>query len=81
MDSEKIKMITVESSNIASVGYEDKDKTLYVRFKSGKIYSYDQVERALFEKLLKADSKGKFFNKEIKWEYPYQMVDIQFVEV
>lgn len=56
-----VKMIPVESSNMVSVGYDDKTSTLYIRFKSG-LYGYAQVTKAAFEGLCNAESKGKHFN-------------------
>lgn len=66
---EDVKMIEVESSNIAAIGY--KNNTLFVNFKNGSLYSYDGVEKELFEEMLKSDSKGKFLNREIKGIYSY----------
>lgn len=63
-------MISVESSNLRSVGYEN--GTLYVSFHSGSTYSYDGVPQSVYENLLNAPSKGKYFNTNIKNRYPYR---------
>ena len=59
-------MMPVESSNIREIGYNQHKKELYVRFKSGSQYKYLNVNRDEFSKMISADSKGIFFNEEIK---------------
>ena len=62
-------LIKVKSSNVVAVGYEN--NTLYVQYNSGT-YSYSNVDRTVYENLLKAESKGKFMNSEIKHKYSYR---------
>lgn len=62
-------MISVNSSNISSVGYEN--RTLYVSFHSGSTYTYSGVPQYVYEELLDASSKGKYFAANIKNSYPY----------
>lgn len=61
-----IKMEKVESSNIFAIGYLKKDKLMKVKFNNGLVYSYTPVTLKNFNKVLKADSVGKEFNKLIK---------------
>lgn len=56
----------VTSSVIASLGYDDEARVLEVEFHTGRVYQYFLVPRALYENLLRADSKGSFFNLEVK---------------
>lgn len=67
-----MQMIPVQSSNLASVGYEN--RTLYIAFHSGGLYSYVGVPESLYRELLSAPSKGKFFHAYIKGAYPYQRI-------
>jgi len=67
-----IRMKPVKSSNIKSIGYDLECKTLYVRFKSGTLYAYSEVEPKKFLKLLNADSKGGFLNNQIKREHKHK---------
>ena len=62
-------MIPVDSSNIRSVGYEN--GILYVSFHSGSTYSYSGVPQFIYQNLLNAPSKGKYFAANIKNSYPY----------
>lgn len=68
-------MIPVASSNIASIGYEgDVSGTLYVAFHSGRMYSYANVPRSVYEGLMSAPSHGKYFHAFIKNRYAYQRI-------
>ena len=54
------------SSNIAEIGYNPDERTLQVMFKRGGIYNYEGVTQDGYDSLMKAESKGKFFNGNIK---------------
>ncbi len=61
---------SVASSNLAEVGYDSDLETLEVQFKSGGIYQYFNVPAFMYERLMSAESIGRFFNAEIKGHYP-----------
>ena len=63
--NEKTIYIT-NSSNIYGYFYEQDNKKLYIIFKSKKIFSYDNFNNVLFNKLKISTSEGIFFHKEIK---------------
>ncbi len=65
-----MQMVSVSSSNIASIGYED--NTLYIQFNSGGLYSYCNVPLSVYNSLMSADSKGKYFHAHIKDYYSYK---------
>jgi len=57
----------VESSNIKSVGWDDKTKTLEIEFKGGGIYQYTgPPAEQRYKELLAAESKGKYFTAHIR---------------
>ena len=62
----------VESSSVDSIGYDPGTRRLYVRFVGGRGYVYYDVDQAVFDALLGADSKGRFVNSEIKGAYDYR---------
>ncbi|MPZ57950.1 MAG: KTSC domain-containing protein [Rhizobiales bacterium] len=64
----------VESSMITQVEYDDSADELDIVFSSGKAYRYFGVPPEVYAGLLDAESKGQFFNDEIKDEYPYAEV-------
>lgn len=66
-----MEMIKVESSNVIAVGHDGKD--LYVEYPAG-VYKYNDVPVTIYEKLLKAPSKGRFMNEEIRNNYEYTRI-------
>ena len=54
----------VDSSNILSIGH--KDQYLTVEFKNHNIYCYYPVTKDGYDELMKAESKGKYLNANIK---------------
>lgn len=56
----------VESSYISHVGYLFSQEQLFVRMKSGRVYTYNHVAPELYWKFIHADSIGKFYNKYFK---------------
>lgn len=56
----------VRSTNIVSVGYDAKTKTLEIAFKSGGVYQYSDVPEKRYASLMKASAIGSYFHREIK---------------
>lgn len=73
-----MKMNTVVSSNIDSAGYDAASMTLYVKFKSGALYSYARVPVAEYQALLAAGSKGSYLNAHIKKQFEHTRVSGPF---
>ena len=51
--------ISVESSNIKSIGYDSGREVLEVSFNNGGVYHYHGVSYQTYQELMSADSKGK----------------------
>ena len=66
--------VSVESSNIASIGYDEASRTLEVEFLDGSVYRYSGVPLAKYNGLMDADSHGKYLNANIKGSYRYTKV-------
>lgn len=60
-------LTSVTSSNITAVGYSE--KTLFVKFKQGEVYSYDGVSPKTYQSFINAPSKGIYFSKYILGKY------------
>lgn len=58
--------IAVQSSNLRSVGYDPLTSTLEIQFYSGSIYQYISVPQHIYDSLMKAGSKGTYFDQHIK---------------
>jgi len=67
-------LISVESSNVARVGYDNDAQTLHVEFKNGNAYQYFDVPRHIFEGILNAGSAGQYLNQVIKGSFRYARV-------
>ena len=63
-----IAMDSVESNQVAKIGYDMETKTLAVTFTrgTGAIYHYPNVEQATYDAFMAAESVGTFFGKNIK---------------
>lgn len=72
-----VPMTPVESSQIIAIGYDEPVEQLFVKFKGGGIYRYDFVEKSRHDELMAAESKGRYFGKEIKGNskrYPFTKI-------
>ena len=67
-----MKRQTVKSSNIKSIGYKLNQKILEVEFISGSIYQYFNVPEKIFNELMQAKSKGKYFIGNIRKVYMFK---------
>lgn len=62
-------MITVSSSQISEIGYDEPNQDLYVTFKNGTTYKYFNVPFGIYQLLLNATSVGKTLNEVVKGKY------------
>lgn len=64
----------VDSSMLASVGYDAKTQTLEVEFNNGGVYQYFDVEEEVYKNLLSAESIGSYFYHNIRDDYDYSRI-------
>jgi hypothetical protein len=64
--------VSVSSSHISSVRYDDTSEILEIEFKSGLIYHYFNVPIFVHEQLMSAPSPGQYFNANIRNVYGCQ---------
>lgn len=67
-------MQSVSSSNIAAIGYDSDNQTVYVQFLDGSTYAYKGVPEHEFESLRTAPSIGSYLNRNYKNIYPYERI-------
>ena len=67
-------MIPVSSSNIESIGYDEQNEQVYVRFLNGSLYVYKGVPLHEFENLRDAPSLGSYLHRNYKSVYPYERI-------
>lgn len=59
--------VPVESSNLMSVGFDAKTKTLEIEFHGGGVFQYTGKDaEAQHKGLMASESKGKYFNANIR---------------
>ena len=66
-----MKPIVVESTTLASVAYQADSEILELQFRNQAIYRYFRVPAPVYEALLSAPSKGRYFNRLIRGRFPY----------
>lgn len=69
-----MRVVTVESTTLTTVGYDENLRRLQLEFCSQSIYLYFGVPAAVYEALLDAPSKGRYFNGSIRGRYPYRQI-------
>lgn len=56
----------VSSSNIASIGYDSRTRTLEVEFNNGSVYQYHGVPEGIYQGLMGAPSHGEYLDAYVK---------------
>jgi len=64
----------VNSSDIASIGYDEAAETLEIEFKATGIYRYFSVPRNVWQELARTPSPGKLFLQQIKGKYAWEKI-------
>lgn len=65
-------MKKVNSSMISEVGYKNSILTLV--YKTGGTYNYHNVDKKIYNGLLKAESKGQYIRQNILSKYTYTKI-------
>jgi len=61
----------VVSTSLATVAYDYAGHVLQLEFRSGAAYRYFGVPAEVRDGLLRASSKGRYFNREIRERFRY----------
>jgi KTSC domain len=69
-----MRVTTVDSTTLATVGYDEDLKLLQLEFCSRAVYLYFSVPAAVYQALLGAPSKGRYFNGTIRGRYRYRQI-------
>lgn len=65
----------VESTAIQAIDYDASHEKLFVHFTSGERYLYVGVPGEVHRSFVDAESKGSFFQAEIRDQYPYNRLE------
>ncbi len=66
----RIPRAPVVSTGIRSIGYSKRSHILEIEFMNGAVYRYLQVARSVHRALMAADSKARYYDNNIKGNYP-----------
>lgn len=66
--------ISVVSSNISRVRYDENTQTLEIEFVGGNVYQYFDVPKVVFDEIISSGSVGKYFHSQIKGHFRYVRV-------
>lgn len=66
-----MEMISVSSTNVEAIGYDQDTQTLQVEFKNGSNYQYFDVPEKIFYELRDASSIGAYLSANIKGVYRF----------
>ena len=70
----------VESSTLETIAYDGTRELLQLEFNSGALYQYFRVSATVHAALLRAPSKGSYFNPAIRGKFPYRRISHYQVE-
>lgn len=57
---------TIHSTVVAAAAYDDTRAVLEVEFRDGTVYQYTGVPQKIYQDLCQAESKGGYFNRQIR---------------
>ena len=69
-----MKLQAVDSEMLVAAGYDKKSHSLMAVFRTGEKYRYKNVPLFVYERLMSADSIGKFMHKYILNRFEYERV-------
>ena len=64
----------IDSSAIASLGYDATNRLLELEFVTGAVYDYEGVPPEEVLAMLESDSRGRYFDMYIRGPYPYRRI-------
>lgn len=64
-----MEMIRVNSSAITAVGYDQSTRRMRITFEQGDSYDFCAVPHHVYEALMRASSKGAYYNDHIRDRY------------
>ena len=66
--------VDLNSTSLYAVTYQEPCAVLELEFRSGAVYRYFGIPPHTFEELLRAESKGGYFNSRIRNRFAYAKV-------
>jgi len=63
-----------QSTSLNAATYQDQSAHLELEFRSGAIYRYSAVPALVYQELLRAESKGRYFNQHIRNRFTHAKI-------
>jgi KTSC domain len=70
-----MKPLTVISTTLITVAYDVDNQLLQLEFRDRAIYHYFDVPADVYQGLVRASSKGSYFNRSIRGQFAYARVE------
>lgn len=67
--------VDLQSTSLNAATYQDQSAFLELEFRGGVRYRYRGVPEKVYQELLSAESKGRYFNQHIRNRFPYAKID------
>jgi hypothetical protein len=67
--------VDLQSSSLNAATYQDQNAFLELEFRSGATYRYSGVPAQVYQELLRAESKGLYFNQHIRNRFTFTKID------
>ena len=64
----------LDSSNLKSAKYDDKNQTMEITFLNGSTYRYERVPPQIFNALTDAVSPGGYFSRQIRNSFGFEKI-------
>ena len=72
-----MKLEPLDSEMLVAAGYDEEFHSLIAEFRTGETYRYKNVPSFVYERLMSADSKGKFMHKYVIGRFDYERLSTQ----
>lgn len=69
-----MRITAVESTTLAIIAYDESRELLQLEFRNRAVYRYFSVPGRVHEGLLRAASRGRYFNAEIRGRFRYARI-------
>ena len=69
-----MKLTVVQSTSLATVAYDANRELLQIEFRDRTIYRYRHVPADVHAALLRAPSKGSYFNRVIRGQFAFARI-------
>lgn len=66
--------LTWNSTSLKAAAYQNRSGRLELEFCSGAVYHYFGVSESIYQQLLQAESKGRYFNQYIRNRFAFAKI-------